>query len=460
MYKYTTIGRLTLPASVLHSQPVRSPTVNRSLAVLFAINVLNFYDRQVLGALVEPIRKEFHLSDTQLGALGTLPIVLYALVGLPLGRLADSTSRKRLLAAGVLVWAALTGVGGLAKTYGILLCSRLGVFVGEAVCAPAGTSWIGDLFPAAKRSRALAFFMLGVPIGGALSYAISGPVAQAWGWRAALVVAALPAVLLTPALLNLHEPVRGASEAGTMVKPSAAPIRFILRIPTMWWIIASGALVNFNLYALATFFPAFLTRYHHLSVGQSGLWAGFGYAAAGVLGGVSAGAWGDRALSRRQDGRMLSAATAALVAAPIALAGIMQRPGEAAASIALIMTAYGLLNMYYGLVYAAIQDIVPPALRATSMAVYFLAMYLCGASFGPLLTGRLSDYMARRAAEAAGAPAAGEAFRALGLHQAMYIIPVMSAALALALYAGSRTIAADMARREQAGRRPIVQSAQ
>jgi hypothetical protein len=99
-------------------------------------------------------------------------------------------------------------------------------------------------------------------------------------------------------------------------------------------------------------------------------------------------------------------------------------------------------------------------LRATSMAVYFLAMYLCGASFGPLITGRLSDYMARRAAEAAGAPAAGETFRALGLHQAMYIIPVMSAALALALYAGSRTIAADMARREQAGRRPIVQSAQ
>ena len=96
---------------------MRSNTINRSLAVLFAINVLNFYDRQVLGALLEPIRKEFHLSDTQLGALGTLPIVLYALVGLPLGRMADSTSRKRLLAGGVLVWASLTGAGALAKTY-------------------------------------------------------------------------------------------------------------------------------------------------------------------------------------------------------------------------------------------------------------------------------------------------------------------------------------------------------
>ena len=156
---------------------------------------------------------------------------------------------------------------------------------------------------------------------------------------------------------------------------------------------------------------------------------------------------------------MLSAAAAALVAAPVALAGIMQPAGAAAASIALIMAAYGFLNMYYGLVYAAIQDIVPPPLRATTMAVYFLAMYLCGASFGPLLTGRLSDYLARSAAQAAGSTAAGEAFRAIGLHQAMYVIPVISAALALALYAGSRTVAADMARRDEAGQRRIVQSA-
>ncbi len=436
--------------------------MHRSLAVLFAINILNFYDRQVLGALTEPIRREFHLSDTQLGALGTLPIVLYALVGLPLGRLADAGSRKKLLAAGVAVWASLTGLGGLAQSYLMLLASRLGVFVGEATCAPAATSWIGDLFPAGRRSRALAIFMLGVPIGGALSYAISGPAAQAWGWRVALVVAALPAALLIPALLRLDEPERGASEVlprAPAKTPAAWSGMSILRIPTMWWIIASGALVNFNLYALATFFPAFLTRYHGLSVGQAGLWAGVGYGAAGIAGGLIAGAWGDRVIRRRKDGRMLSAAAAALIAAPLALIGIRQPAGGAAASIALIMIAYGFLNMYYGLVYAAIHDIVAPAVRATTMAVYFLAMYLCGASFGPLITGRLSDYLARSAAHAAGAAAAGEAYRAIGLHQAMYVIPAISAALALVLYAGSRTIAADMVRRDEAGPRAVVQSA-
>jgi predicted MFS family arabinose efflux permease len=430
-----------------------------SLAILFLVNVLNFYDRQVLGALLEPIRREFHLSDTQLGALGTLPIVLYAFAGLPLGRLADSANRQRLLAAGVAVWASLTGIGGLAKSYFLLLLSRVGVFAGEAACAPTATSWIGDLFPCEQRSRALAIFMLGVPIGGALSYAISGPVAQAWGWRVALVAAAVPAVLLIPALLSLQEPARGASEARSAASSQPASATAILRIPTMWWIIASGALVNFNLYALATFFPAFLTRYHGLSVAAAGLWAGVGYGAAGIAGGAIAGTWGDRVIHKRPDGRMLSAAGAALVAAPLALAGTLQPSGAAAASIVLIMSAYGFLNMYYGLVYSAIHDIVAPALRGTAMAVYFMAMYLCGASFGPLLTGRLSDYLARRAALAAGSVAGGEIYRAIGLHQAMYVIPLLSVGLALVLYAGSRTIAVDMARRDDPRARAFAQPA-
>ena len=433
---------------------MRSKGMSRPLAILFAVNILNFYDRQVLGALLEPIRKEFHLSDTQLGALGTLPIVLYALAGLPLGRLADSGSRKRLLAIGVAVWASLTALGGLVHSYLMLMVSRLGVYVGEAACAPAATSWIGDLFPAERRSRALAIFMLGVPIGGALSYAISGPAAQAWGWRAALVVAALPAVLLIPALATIDEPVRGASEAHRPAASSASPVWSILRIPTMWWIVASGALVNFNLYALATFFPAFLTRYHGLTVGQAGLWAGIGYAAAGIAGGAIAGAWGDRVIHKRKDGRLLSASATALTAAPLALIGIRQPAGAAAEAVVLIMLAYGFLNTYYGLVYAAIHDIVAPAVRGTAMSIYFLAMYLCGASFGPLITGRLSDYLAHRAAHAAGRPVAGETYRAIGLHQAMYAIPVLSAALALALYAGSRTIAADMARLHEARMKP------
>src|ERR1035438_5520350 len=108
-----------------------------------------------LAALAEPLRHQFGLSDTQLGGLSTVFIVLYAVAGLPLGRLADTWSRRRLLAIGVAVWAGLTGLGGLAASYALLAASRLGVGIGEAVCAPAAISWIGDLVPAARRARAI-----------------------------------------------------------------------------------------------------------------------------------------------------------------------------------------------------------------------------------------------------------------------------------------------------------------
>src|SRR5215471_2514000 len=177
-----------------------------ALVVLIAVNILNFYDRHVIGALTEPIRKEFGLTDAQVGLMGSAFIWLYALVGLPLGRVADWWSRKKLLACGMAVWAALTATAALSKNYTMLLFSRLGFAVGEAVVAPAATSWIGDIFPSSQRSRQLALFMLGVPVGGALSYFFSGPVAQTWNWRVAMVLAAAPAVILIPVLLRLTEP--------------------------------------------------------------------------------------------------------------------------------------------------------------------------------------------------------------------------------------------------------------
>jgi predicted MFS family arabinose efflux permease len=287
-----------------------------------------------------------------------------------------------------------------------------------------------------------------VPLGTALSYMVSGPAAQVFGWRAAMVIAAVPAVILIPALMVLREPRRGASESHVSAGHHV-PVRSLMRIPTLWWIIASGALINFNLYALGTFLPAFLTRVHGLSVAQSGFWLGVGHAAAGVFAALTGGLVGDYAIRKRPNGRMLAAASAALAAAPLALWAVVEPAGSWIAAIVLMCAAYGLLNMYYGTVYSAIQDIVAPALRGTAMSVYFMAMYLCGASFGPLLTGRLSDVMARRAATTAGSTAITEAARATGLQQAMLVIPALSAGLALVLYAGSRTIAHDMAARDR-----------
>ena len=411
---------------------MRSKAVGPSLAVLFFVNVLNYYDRQALGAVAEPLRREFGLSDAQLGGLSTLFIVVYAVAGLPLGRLADTWSRRKLMAIGVAVWAGLTALGATAASYALLAATRLGVGIGEAVCAPAANSWIGGLVPAGQRARAMAGFMMAVPVGVMLSSAITGPAAQAWGWRTALALAAVPAMLLVPALLWLREPERAAeSRVGT----DAAPLG-LLRIPALGWIAASGAILNFALYSFSSFLPAFLKRYHGLSVAQAGLWTGIGSGVAGVLGAVLAGVWGDRILARWSNGRLLLAAGAALLAAPLALAAIALPAGQSAAALSLIMPAYGLLQMYYGLVYAAINDIVAPGLRGTAMAGYLMVTYLGGAAFGPLLTGILSDRLARRAA---GARAVSEAARAIGLHQAMYLIPAMALVLAAVLWAGARS---------------------
>src|SRR5690349_16551328 len=146
-----------------------SPRLLLVLGVLLAVNTLNFYDRQVLGAVAEPVRQELGLDDAQYGWLTPAFLLLYAVIGIPLGRLADRGRRTRVLAGGVLLWSALTALSALAWDFASMFVLRLGVGVGEATCAPAANSLLGDLFPRQHRARALGVFMIGLPLGLALS---------------------------------------------------------------------------------------------------------------------------------------------------------------------------------------------------------------------------------------------------------------------------------------------------
>ena len=420
-----------------------------SLAVLFLINILNFYDRNVAGALAEPMKKEFDLSDQQIGLLGSAFIWIYAIVGVPLGLMADRMKRKTLLVGGVIVWSVLTAMNAFAQNFTHLLVARLGVGIGEAVVAPAATSWIGDLVPTSKRARALALFMLGVPVGGAMSYFFSGPIAQQFGWRTALVIAALPAILLVPPLLLLREPERGSMDAvAKHIDGPRESMWSVLKIPTLLWIIASGALLNFNMYAYGTFTVSFLIRVHGQPLSQAGILTGVIMLSGGVAGGLIAGRVGDWIIRKRKDGRLLAAALFALAGAPVAYFGVVQPKGSLVAAVILLSLAYGSCNTYYGLVYSSIQEIVAPALRATTMSIYFMFMYMCGASMGPLLTGAISDWRAKVASQAAGSAVITAANKAVGLQEAMLMIPLLGLLLALVLYAGSLTITRDIDRRE------------
>src|SRR5438128_6484772 len=184
-----------------------------ALLVLFAINLMNFFDRQIIGGVGEGIRREWGLSDTALGLLGTVFTLLYAVVGLPLGRLSDKIQRRLILSAGVFVWSLLTAASGIARSFSQLIVARLGVGVGEATCSPASTSLIGDLFPATMRARAVAIWMLGLPLGLGLANGAGGWILQSWGWRKAFYIAAIPGLFCAVAAIMMREPSRGTKEA-------------------------------------------------------------------------------------------------------------------------------------------------------------------------------------------------------------------------------------------------------
>ncbi len=420
------------------------------MCILFAINAINFFDRQIGGVLAEPVRKEWGLSDTQVGWLATAFTLLYAAVGVPLGRLADRSNRTRILTVGVFFWSLMTAASGLTRNFWQLFLVRLGVGVGEATCAPASASLIGDLYPPQQRAKAISVFMMGLPIGVALSYLVSSQIAANFGWRNAFFVAGIPGLLCAILALFLREPERGASEAHTAVgaqKRHGSPYLLVLATPTMFWIILSGALHNFNMYALSAFQMPFLMRYHGATLTGAGRLLTL-LTLAGIPALLIGGFAGDIMRRVRSNGRLLVATLAVLLSAPFMYLALNAAPGDLLGFGVFMAVGGGLMFVYYSTVYSTIQDVIEPSLRGTAMALYFFAMYVIGGSFGPVATGFLSEKYTRSAAETAGmvtfTKEALEPFRAAGLHSAMYVIPLLGGLLALVLFAASFTVRKDM----------------
>jgi MFS family permease len=413
-----------------------------ALIILSAINLTNFFDRLIIGAVAEPIRLEFALSDTSLGLLATAFTLIYAVVGVPFGRLADKFSRKHIVAGGVFIWSLLTAASGFAQSYAQIFAIRLGVGVGEASFAPAATSLIGDLFPAEKRARAMSIFMLGLPIGIAMSFFISGSVAKAYGWRAAFFVAGIPGLVLAFAYLLKKVPLKEAAGVVPKVESVRSPFRTVLSSKVMLWIIASGALHNFSLYALSSFITPYLMRYFELDIRNANI-------AAMVINGVLTlpglllgGYLGDLVKGTRKNGALILVALTSLASAPFFFLAV--NADRTSVNLFLITMGIGFMLMYfyYAIVYSTIQDITPVNLRGTAMSIYFMAMYILGGALGPLSIGLLSDHFTRKAASIAGivelTSVSLEPFRAQGLRTAMYIVPVISLLLAFVMWMAAR----------------------
>lgn len=209
------------------------------LAVLVFVYMFNFLDRVILAILAERIKGDLRLTDAQLGTLyGTAFAVCYALFGIPLGRLADLTDRRKLIAAGLTVWSVMTALSGFCRSFGTLAAARVGVAVGEASATPAGFSLLSDWFPKAQRATVLALYSGGLHLGGALGLLVGGQIVDRWdhaftdqpapwglrGWQVAFLAVGLPGLLLAVLVGRLREPPRGYAD-GIAVPPHPHPLR-------------------------------------------------------------------------------------------------------------------------------------------------------------------------------------------------------------------------------------------
>ena len=263
-----------LPAETPHP-PVRVGAYAwYALGLLVIVYILNFIDRQILSILAQDIKRDLQLEDAQIGFLyGTAFAVFYALFGIPLGRLADSWYRGRLIAIGLALWSSMTALSGFANSFGALAIARIGVGIGEASASPAAYSMISDLFPKERRATALSIYSSGLYIGGGLSLPIGGIVLSRWnlaypdaaqaplglaGWQAAFLAVGIPGLLLALWVLSLREPQRGASDGlpQPIVRPNAwrdfgRELAAILPPLTLFSVARIPGALRLNLFVLA-----------------------------------------------------------------------------------------------------------------------------------------------------------------------------------------------------------------
>jgi MFS family permease len=441
MEPVTPPSRDTPPAGATRGQ------LRYALLVLFGLNFMNFYDRQVIAAVGEKIKLEWQLSDGQLAGLTTAFVLLYAVIGVPLGRLADTGHRRALLTGGVAVWSAFTALSGAAGSFATHVLCRMGVGVGEASLAPAANSLIADLFPPHRRARALSLFMLGLPLGLGASYLISGVITKiTGGWRPALFVAAAPGAVLAVLAYFIHDAARPANTGHGPAMSTGTSLRAIVQIPAMRWIIASGALVNLALYAVSAFAASYYIRYHGLDIDHANRYNALVFGCGGGLGMVLGGWLSDRAAQHGAAGRLRVAALGAGLSAPLFWLALQQPRGQAGAFAGCLFAGVLVLYLYYSTVYAAIHDLVPASVRGLAMSTYFFVFYIFTA-IGLLFFGRLSDSLAQRAIRG-GATLVDS--RAVGLHDAMYAIPVFATVLVVVLLCASRSVRRDGVEQERA----------
>jgi MFS family permease len=361
-----------------------------ALALLLAVNLLNYIDRQVLYAVFPLIKADLKLSDTGLGFLGSAFMLCYMLAAPIFGRLGDKGNRARIAAGGLALWSIATMFSGLASSYRMLLSARTLVGVGEASFGTVSPVLLADYFPRERRGRMLSLFFLAIPVGSALGYILGGQLGQAFGWQRAFLLVGLPGLFLALPLYLLKDPRQRVTVT------TSAPAEAILPELQRFWknrtyvhATLSMAAMTFALGGLAQWAPSFLQRSFGLEVARGNTLFGMITVVAGIFGTLAGGWLGDRFQKRNPTGYLSVSAVGFFLGAPMMVLALFT--SSLTICLSAIFAAELFLFLNTGPLNTVLVNVVAPGRRAMGFAINIFIIHALGDAISPAIIGFMSD---------------------------------------------------------------------
>ncbi|MFV0276947.1 MAG: spinster family MFS transporter [Parahaliea sp.] len=378
--------------------------------LLMVLYMFSFVDRTIIVLLIEPIKRDLHLTDTHVSLLyGFAFAVFYTFLGIPIARLADYKNRRSIIAVGVLIWSAMTCLCGLARSFGQLFIARVGVGVGEAALSPAAYSLIADYFPEEKRAKAMSVYTLGLYLGAGMALILGGMVielidnlgtislplvGQLYSWQVAFIAVGLPGVLFFLLMFTVREPARqGVSASDKAVIPLGEAVGWFAQ---RWRFYASfctamACLVMYS-YSLTAWTPSFFIRTYGWTTLEISRYYGLVMLVFGPGGILVGGWWASR---RMAEGDTLANIRMAIIcfAGLVIPAATMSLVGDPWHALGLVAVVKFLSGLPLGVAMAAMHEVTPNRLRAQAAAFYLFTINILGLGLGPTLVALLTDYV-------------------------------------------------------------------
>jgi predicted MFS family arabinose efflux permease len=381
---------------VHRASPFSKKYINYILFILTVVYVFNFIDRQILVILQESIKKDLHLSDTQLGLMSGFTFALfYVSFGIPIARLADKRNRKKIITISLVIWSGMTALSGRAQNFIQLLFARIGVGIGEAGGSPPAHSIISDLYPPKRRATAMAIYSTGISIGILIGFLLGGWIDQYFGWRAAFLVVGIPGIVFALILyFTVKEPIRGLSEnkTGSDVSTSFKEVLLSLwRCRSFRYLALGTGMAAYVGYAKSSWLPSFLARLHGMKSHEIGYWLSLSIGIGSGLGYFLGGYFADKIGKNDKRWYFWLPATSLLIAIPFS--SVVLFAADTKMALIFISIPGFLLSFYLAPCIAITHSLVGLRMRAMASAILFFVLNIIGLGCGPLFTGMVSDYL-------------------------------------------------------------------